>query len=221
MLPKHTLYAHWKANQYEVTFDANGGALEQGAEQKITATYDMPYTELKDHFKFTVASLKPLIARYKELSKTYQQSLKARMHKVEHELPLWYSPTDHGLKFLRNMPRRPKVPCKHPGCPELVNPGDMYCEIHKPMHPEIIRQAHGRGYGKRWQRESKVFLRSHPLCEECKKNGRFVQATVVDHIVPHRGDMNLFWDRANWQALCKPCHDRKTWTEDANPEYKF
>ncbi|MHA6731654.1 hypothetical protein [Devosia sp. A369] len=21
---------------------------------------------------------------------------------------------------------------------------------------------------------------------------------VVDHIVPHRGDQRLFWDRANW-----------------------
>lgn len=64
-------------------------------------------TELKDHFKFTVSSLKPLIARYKELSKAYQQGLKARIHKVEHELPMWYSPTDHGLKFL------PRVLAEH------------------------------------------------------------------------------------------------------------
>lgn len=39
------------------------------------------------------------------------------------------------------------------------------------------------------------------------KLGRYVAATVVDHIVPHRGDMKLFWDRDNWQALCKACHD--------------
>jgi hypothetical protein len=31
-------------------------------------------------------------------------------------------------------------------------------------------------------------------------------AKVVDHIVPHRGDMSLFWDRANWQSLCANCH---------------
>jgi 5-methylcytosine-specific restriction protein A len=37
-----------------------------------------------------------------------------------------------------------------------------------------------------------------------------VLATVVDHIVPHRGDQRLFWDEANWAALCKPCHDAKT-----------
>jgi 5-methylcytosine-specific restriction protein A len=35
-------------------------------------------------------------------------------------------------------------------------------------------------------------------------------ATVVDHIVPHRGNQKLFWDRKNWQSLCKTHHDRKT-----------
>jgi len=34
-----------------------------------------------------------------------------------------------------------------------------------------------------------------------------VAATVVDHITPHRGDMTLFWDKSNWQSLCKRCHD--------------
>ncbi|MCT9125512.1 HNH endonuclease [Cupriavidus gilardii] len=37
---------------------------------------------------------------------------------------------------------------------------------------------------------------------------------MVDHIVPHKGDSKLFWSRSNWQALCKPCHDRKAATED-------
>jgi 5-methylcytosine-specific restriction protein A len=39
-------------------------------------------------------------------------------------------------------------------------------------------------------------------------------ATVVDHILPHRGDRVLFWDRSNWQALSKKCHDRKTAEHD-------
>lgn len=38
-------------------------------------------------------------------------------------------------------------------------------------------------------------------------------ATVVDHIIPHRGNEELFWDEDNWQGLCKRCHDRKTWRE--------
>ncbi len=32
-------------------------------------------------------------------------------------------------------------------------------------------------------------------------------ATVVDHVVPHKGDADLFWDRDNWQPCCKWHHD--------------
>lgn len=32
-------------------------------------------------------------------------------------------------------------------------------------------------------------------------------ATVVDHVIPHKGDLGLFWDLTNWQPLCKLCHD--------------
>lgn len=42
----------------------------------------------------------------------------------------------------------------------------------------------------------------------CKQVGRVTAATVVDHIKPHRGDESLFYDAANLQSLCKPCHDR-------------
>ncbi|HOO52277.1 MAG TPA: HNH endonuclease signature motif containing protein, partial [Alphaproteobacteria bacterium] len=48
------------------------------------------------------------------------------------------------------------------------------------------------------------------LCVECERKGHVIPATVVDHIIPHRGDETLFWDESNWQALCKKCHDRKT-----------
>ena len=58
--------------------------------------------------------------------------------------------------------------------------------------------------------------RQHPLCVRC---GR--PAQVVDHIVPHRGREQLFWDESNWQALCKACHDRKTGEEDSRPTYEY
>lgn len=47
----------------------------------------------------------------------------------------------------------------------------------------------------------------HPLCVMCQAEGRIEAATVVDHIKPHRGDQALFWDRDNWQSLCKRHHD--------------
>ena len=48
------------------------------------------------------------------------------------------------------MPYRPKVPCRHPGCPELVESGKLYCAKHLPLHPEVTRSAGKRGYGSSW-----------------------------------------------------------------------
>jgi 5-methylcytosine-specific restriction protein A len=44
--------------------------------------------------------------------------------------------------------------------------------------------------------------------------GRVVAASIVDHIKPHKGNKVLFWDKNNWQPLCKRHHDIKTATED-------
>ncbi|MCP4539869.1 MAG: HNH endonuclease [Chloroflexi bacterium] len=58
------------------------------------------------------------------------------------------------------------------------------------------------------------YLVAHPLCAECYRQHIVQAATVVDHIVPHKGDKELFWDMSNWQGLCAPCHNRKTGKED-------
>ena len=78
-----------------------------------------------------------------------------------------------------------------------------------------------RGYTRQWQKISRQYLQAHPLCAECMRQGRYTKATVVDHITPHRGDPRLFWDEANWQPMCKQCHDRKTLTEDIHPVYRY
>lgn len=67
-----------------------------------------------------------------------------------------------------------------------------------------------RGYNRRWQKARVIYLQSNPLCVACMRSGRATPATVIDHVQPHRGDVNLFWDSNNWQSLCKACHDRKT-----------
>ena len=60
----------------------------------------------------------------------------------------------------------------------------------------------------RWKRERAAYLRAHPLCVMCEQQGRTSLATVVDHIIPHKGDPVLFWDSENnWQPLCKTDHD--------------
>ncbi|SDI40236.1 HNH endonuclease [Pseudomonas abietaniphila] len=66
--------------------------------------------------------------------------------------------------------------------------------------------AHQRGYGYKWQKAREGWLNAHPLCVYCQRDGRVTSATVVDHIVPHRGDMAIFWDRTKWMSLCASCH---------------
>jgi 5-methylcytosine-specific restriction protein A len=72
-----------------------------------------------------------------------------------------------------------------------------------------------RGYGPRWQKTRKGYLAAHPFCTDPhgEHKGQQVLANELDHIVPHKGDMKLFWTRSNWQGLCKPCHSRKTASE--------
>ena len=110
------------------------------------------------------------------------------------------------------MPRRAPLPCPEPGCPVLTQGGR--CPAHRKAdyrrQDECRGSAAERGYDARWQRESRRYLRLHPLCVQCLEHGRTEPSTVVDHIIPHRGDKQLFWDETNWQALCKTDHDRKT-----------
>ena len=81
------------------------------------------------------------------------------------------------------MPYKPKVPCRHPCCPNLVPAGQKYCEEHKALHPEESRSAATKGYGARWRLESKKFLALHPLCEECLKEGKATPVSDVDLLV--------------------------------------
>ena len=85
-----------------------------------------------------------------------------------------------------------------------------------------------RGYGYAWQKARAGHLRSHPFCVYCLRDPAYVairdmapsaailrcaelglivpEASVVDHIEPHRGDQVLFWNKANWQSLCGTHH---------------
>lgn len=108
------------------------------------------------------------------------------------------------------MPKAPKRPCRYPGCPNLCDKG-VYCSQHMQFSSDRMRGgAESRGYDARWRKARTAYLQRNPLCNECMKHGTITPATVVDHIIPHRGDRKLFWDEQNWQPLCKSCHDRKT-----------
>jgi len=62
-------------------------------------------------------------------------------------------------------------------------------------------------YGHRWQRFRLSFLEANPLCVMCQADGCTTAATVVDHITPHRGDVEVFWREGNHQSLCAHHHN--------------
>lgn len=61
----------------------------------------------------------------------------------------------------------------------------------------------------RWRRTRAAVLKRSPLCLHCRMSGRAIPATQIDHIIS-LADGGAIWDRSNLQALCLPCHARKT-----------
>ena len=80
--------------------------------------------------------------------------------------------------------------------------------------PTWDRISSNKLYNRQWSKVRARFLKEHPLCVKCFSDGLITAANIVDHIKPHKGDTNLFWDESNYQSLCKPCHDMKTAKED-------
>ena len=129
------------------------------------------------------------------------------------------------------MPTMPTTLCSHSGCNANAGANGV-CRMHKPkpkrQAPRQIKQAEPaklkridhrlsasqRGYDVRWRSARELFLADEPLCRTCILQDIIKGADVVDHIIPHRGDHELFWDQTNWQPLCYSCHSIKTTTID-------
>ena len=53
-----------------------------------------------------------------------------------------------------------------------------------------------------------VQLRQHPLCQQCLDlHCHVTQATVAHHVVPHNGNLDLFY-RGELKSLCAQCHNQ-------------
>ena len=61
-----------------------------------------------------------------------------------------------------------------------------------------------------WKRLRAAQLAKEPACRFCLAFNPEAPspATVVDHIIPHKGDRDLFFDPDNLQSLDAPCHDQ-------------
>lgn len=111
------------------------------------------------------------------------------------------------------MPFKPKRPCSYPGCPQLTD--GRYCEEHKKLTDRQYNLYQRDKVSQRfyqsdeWRQVKRQHLEKEPLCRECKKNGKLMRATMVDHIIPiKQGGPPL--DDGNLQSLCWSCHSRKS-----------
>ena len=56
--------------------------------------------------------------------------------------------------------------------------------------------------GLRWA----ILVRDHFTCRMCGAVHADTRGLEADHIVPHKGDPALFWDRDNLWCVCGSCH---------------
>ena len=106
------------------------------------------------------------------------------------------------------MPLAPKRYCVYPGCSTLVNAGRCAPHAVALEHTRRNRDVRKWYYTLQWSALRKAVLVE--ACYTCAACGQVQLALEVDHIVKHDGDPGKFWDRSNLQALCAPCHTRKT-----------
>lgn len=112
--------------------------------------------------------------------------------------------------------------CSAVGCHTLVPFGQKYCEKHSYLQRRDDERRNQFFIGKskseftemyalpEWRRLRTAQLRNNPQCAKCGG-----LATEVHHIIPHRGDMNLFLDQNNLVSLCHDCHLQETQKEIA------
>jgi len=107
-----------------------------------------------------------------------------------------------------------KQACRKVGCPTSHSNSEGYCDKHIHLagwgkNQRDNGNRHMRGYGYRWEKKRKEILeRDEFLCQQCKREGIFTDATHVDHI---KAKANGGSDESsNLQSLCAPCHRKKT-----------
>lgn len=114
------------------------------------------------------------------------------------------------------MASKPLRPCNHAGCGVLTREG--WCAKHKPREQRKASAGyHGWYILPIWtERLRPAQLLREPFCRECARQyppsdpRHRTPATVVDHIIPHCGEWDVFIDPDDLQSLCKRHHDIKT-----------
>jgi len=120
--------------------------------------------------------------------------------------------------------QKAKRPCRSAGCSSTT--ALRYCEKHHFLQAREDAQrararelfalknkresASARGYDRKWQEFRKLYIRSHPLCYDCSKEGHVGATTEVHHIKKLKHNPELKYDLNNLMGLCKLHHLKRT-----------
>lgn len=119
--------------------------------------------------------------------------------------------------------------CSYPGCNLFAVAGHTYCEKHlaqsKKRHEEWLKEHKPFATATRaneslyhtykWISLRKKILKENDSCRICGKT----DGLTVDHIIPPRGNEELFFNENNLQVLCVECHRIKTQQETQERKY--
>ncbi|MDR2392616.1 MAG: HNH endonuclease [Treponema sp.] len=101
-----------------------------------------------------------------------------------------------------------KYLCKSPGCSALVDTRG-YCTAHQrpPGNPfaSAVRSNGALYQSPGWRNLRQAVLREQPTCYRCGI-GKDDARLEVHHLVPPRGNEELFYERSNVVAVCQACH---------------
>ena len=119
--------------------------------------------------------------------------------------------------------------CNYSGCNEMSEPGHTYCAKHlvesKKKHQEWLKNHKKKPFenavrtnnynNAEWRAlRKKVLERDGYQCRECgataEESGYPLE---IHHIIPPKGNRELFYDINNCVTLCKCCHAKVTQQE--------
>jgi 5-methylcytosine-specific restriction protein A len=97
--------------------------------------------------------------------------------------------------------------CHHPGCNNLIPTSERYCAQHKrepaPLFSNAVRYKYDELYHTtQWRKLCDKVLREQPHCSKCGSTNNL----QVHHIIPHRGNEELFFNENNLTVVYAACH---------------
>ena len=88
----------------------------------------------------------------------------------------------------------------------------LFCEEHLHLQQRNYdrfkrKYKHRERYDSRWDKVRNIYIKEHPLCEECLKNEIITNARIVHHKVPIE-DGGAIYDYENLMSVCDSCHQK-------------